>query len=42
MKLPGGTVLNGSQIYEEAEDEIKKLKKDFASLYEEPPMLQIA
>jgi hypothetical protein len=33
MQLPGGVMLNGDKIYQEAEDEIKKLEDEMESRY---------
>lgn len=41
MQLPGGVVLNGTKIYQEAMDEITKLEDEMQSRYEEPPQFLI-
>jgi hypothetical protein len=37
MQLPGGVVMNGTKIYQEAVDEIMKLEEEMQSRYELPP-----
>jgi hypothetical protein len=37
MQLPGGIVMNGQQIYEEAVAEIAELEDKIRDTYEEPP-----
>lgn len=37
VQLPGGIMLNGQQIFNEAEEEIEKLEAILRSTYEEPP-----
>lgn len=37
MQLPGGIVMNGQQIYEEAENEIKDLEQEIRNTFEAPP-----
>lgn len=37
--LPGGLVVNGQQIYAEADDEVKRLEAKLRDVHEEPPMM---
>jgi hypothetical protein len=37
VQLPGGIMLNGQQIYDEAVEEIKELEEDLREVHEEPP-----
>lgn len=37
--LPGGLIVNGQQIYDEAAGEIEKLEAKLRDVYEEPPMM---
>ena len=37
MQLPGGVTLNGQQVYNEADAEIKELEQLIRDTYEEPP-----
>lgn len=37
VQLPGGTTLNGRQIYDDAVQEIEKLEEEMRNRYEEPP-----
>lgn len=39
--LPGGMVINGAQIYLEANMEIEKLEEKLRDTYEEPPMFDV-
>jgi hypothetical protein len=41
MQLPGGIMMNGQQIHDEAVLEIKEIEDLIRSSYEEPPMMQI-
>lgn len=41
IKLPGGLVLNGQKIKEEAQDEILRFEETIQSLYEQPPMFLV-
>ena len=38
MQLPGGVEMNGQQIYDEANEEIKEIEEQMALKYEFPPM----
>ncbi len=37
MQLPGGIELNGKEIYDEADEEIKQIEEDIYTKYAEPP-----
>jgi hypothetical protein len=37
MQLPGGVMMNGQQIYDEADVEIKELEQNIRDTFEEPP-----
>ncbi len=37
MQLPGGIMMNGQQIYDEAVQEIEALEQQIRDTYEEPP-----
>lgn len=37
MQLPGGIVMNGQQIYDEAVAEIKEIEQNIRLMYEQPP-----
>jgi len=37
VQLPGGIMMNGQQIYDEAVEEIKELEEDLRDVHEEPP-----
>lgn len=41
MKLPGGVEFNGEEIYKEAKENIKELKEELETKYQEPPDLFI-
>lgn len=41
MQLPGGIMMNGQQIYDEAVDEIEKLEEQIRLTYEEPPQFLV-
>jgi hypothetical protein len=41
VQLPGGIVLNGQQIYDEATKEIMDLEIELRDKYEEPPMFEV-
>lgn len=41
VTLPGGMVLNGQQIYNEAAEEIEMLKRELREQYEDPPLWQM-
>lgn len=41
IQLPGGVMLNGQQVYNEAIQEIAEIKKTIRDVYEAPPMMQI-
>jgi len=41
VKLPGGTVLNGDRILQEAKEELTKLEEDLDLKYQEPMMPEI-
>ena len=36
MQLPGGVQFNGEQIYQEAEEEIKRLEEEMVNTYSLP------
>ena len=36
VQLPGGVTLNGQQIFNEAQDELKELEREMASTYQLP------
>ena len=36
MQLPGGVVLNGGKIYDEAEDELLKIETEIQARFELP------
>ena len=38
LQLPGGVEINGQQIYDEANDEIKEIEEQMQSRYEMPPL----
>jgi hypothetical protein len=38
VRLPGGTELNGRQLYEDAERELDDIKQRMSSEYELPPL----
>jgi hypothetical protein len=38
VKLPGGTELNGRQLYEDGERELEDIKQRMFSEYEMPPL----
>ena len=38
MQLPGGVEMNGQQIYDEANDEIREIEEEMQLKYEMPPM----
>ncbi len=42
IQMPGGTTLNGQQIYDEAIKEIEIHREQFINMYQEPPMWQMA
>lgn len=37
LQLPGGNMMNGQQIYNEADQEIKEIEEQIRSAFEEPP-----
>jgi len=41
MQLPGGIMMNGQQIYEEATEEIKEIEELIRLTYEEPPQFLV-
>ena len=41
MQLPGGVTMNGQQIYNEADAEIKEIEQLIRDTYEEPPMMAL-
>lgn len=41
VQLPGGIVLNGKEIYDEAVEEVKELEEELQSAYEGPPQFFI-
>lgn len=41
VQLPGGIVLNGQQIYNEADEECKLLEVELRDMYEAPPLWEI-
>ncbi len=41
LQLPGGVTLNGKEIYDEAEEEIRLIQSDMQSRYEEPPIFMV-
>jgi len=41
VQLPGGIVLNGQQIYDEATKECADLEVELRDMYEEPPMFEV-
>jgi hypothetical protein len=41
IQLPGGVTLNGQQIYDEANDEIRNIEEEMQLKYEMPPMGEI-
>jgi hypothetical protein len=41
MQLPGGVTMNGTQIYQDAVNEIKEIEDDIRKSMEEPPMFLI-
>ncbi len=38
VKLPGGTELNGRQIYDDAEKDLERIKENMSNTYELPPL----
>ena len=38
VKLPGGTELNGRQIYDDGEKDLDKIREKMSSTYELPPL----
>ena len=38
VKLPGGTELNGRQIYDDAEKELTRIREIMSNTYELPPL----
>ena len=38
LQLPGGVEINGQQIYDEANEEIKEIEEQMQSRYEMPPL----
>ena len=38
VKLPGGTELNGRQIYDDAEKDLERIKENISNTYELPPL----
>ena len=38
VKLPGGTELNGRQIYDDGQREIDEIRSQMMSTYEMPPL----
>jgi hypothetical protein len=38
MTLPGGVDINGQNIFDEAQQEIREMEEEMASRYEMPPM----
>lgn len=41
MQLPGGVVMNGQQIFEEAVNEIKEIEQYIETTYQEPPQFLV-
>jgi hypothetical protein len=41
MQLPGGIMMNGQQIYEEAVQEITELEQTIRNTFEEPPQFLV-
>jgi hypothetical protein len=41
MQLPGGITMNGQQIFNEADEEIKELEKEIRDTFEEPPQFLV-
>lgn len=41
VQLPGGIILNGQQIYDEADKECADLEVQLRDMYEEPPMWEV-
>ncbi len=41
IQLPGGVTLNGKEIYDEAQEEIKEIEREMQDRYEEPPYFSI-
>ena len=38
MQLPGGVTINGQQIFDEANEEIRQIEEEVQLKYEMPPM----
>lgn len=41
MQLPGGIIMNGQQIHDEAVNEIKELEQEIRNTFEQPPMFMV-
>ena len=41
IQLPGGVTLNGQQIYDEGNEEIRQIEEEMQLNYEMPPMGEI-